>query len=200
MNRRSKRVRAMYESWVSQHTTDLYRMAYRLMGDAVSAEDLVQETFYHAWRSIHNLRHKDRARSWLFQILRYRYAHTVRDAMRRPRTSALTEASHDEPAHSSPNVLESMANEEMMQKALDTLDDRFKIPLVMVCVGGLTCREVAEELDIPLGTVLSRIHRAKQTLRRRLDPAGAHTPEIQVKVSGSSATAYSQTRRLRLRG
>ena len=60
------------------------------------------------------------------------------------------------------------AEQDFLQEALDALDERFRTPLLMVFVQGLTCRETAEHLDLPLGTVLSRIHRARKQLRRAL--------------------------------
>jgi RNA polymerase sigma-70 factor (ECF subfamily) len=60
---------------VREYSNDLYRFAFRLCGNADTADDLVQETFYHAWKCIDKLRHKAKARAWPFQIRRYRYAH-----------------------------------------------------------------------------------------------------------------------------
>ncbi|MCG8618602.1 MAG: hypothetical protein MI802_20475, partial [Desulfobacterales bacterium] len=77
---------ARYESWVENHATELYRYALRTSGRADIAEDLTQETFYHAWRSMKSLRDPSRARAWLFQILRYRYAHWLRDKGRQVKT------------------------------------------------------------------------------------------------------------------
>ncbi len=158
--------RAGYEQWVRAHARDLHRFAFRLCGDADTAEDLVQETFYEAWKGHRSLHHPDRARAWLFQILRHRYAHWVRSRARTPR---VTETDHDRhgeafeapPAPASPDG-------EPLQRALDAMDDRFRTPLLMVFVQGLTCRETADQLDLPLGTVLSRIHRARKQLRRAL--------------------------------
>ena len=159
--------RAAYESWVDGYTSDLYRLAYRLVGQAAAAEDLVQEAFYHAWRSRKSLKDQGKARAWLYQILRYRYAHWVRDRTRRIRTTGIDGAPEKaDGAHRQP--LDRLADSEELQRALDTLDDRFKLPFLMVFLEGLTCKEAAAKLEIPLGTVLSRIHRARQSLREQL--------------------------------
>ncbi len=165
-----------YEQWVREHSGDLYRFAFRLCGDADTADDLVQETFYHAWRGMGKLRQKEKARAWLFQILRYRYAHWARERSRRPVIAGSAEPL-EEHAQTAATPFEVLANRESLQMALDALEDRFKLPLLMVFLEGLTCQAAAEYLDIPLGTVLSRIHRARRRLRRALgeqadSPAG----------------------------
>ena len=159
--------RDRYERWVREHSEDLYRFAFRLCGEADTADDLVQETFYHAWKDMGKLRHKEKAKAWLFQILRYRYAHWVRERSRRPVIAGSAEPLEDH-AQTAATPFEVLANRESVQMALDTLEDRFKLPLLMVFMEGLTCQETADYLDIPLGTVLSRIHRARRRLRRSL--------------------------------
>ena len=157
-----------YESWVKSYASDLYRFAYRLAGRQDTAEDLVQETFYHAWRSMNKLNDPNKARAWLHQILRYRYAHWVRDETRRPRLTGSIEAAEDRMDSSITNPLETLAEQDELAAALDSLDDRFKIPFLMVFLEGRTCKEVGEALELPLGTVLSRIHRARTRLKAAL--------------------------------
>src|SRR5438874_1463106 len=96
--------RQLYEQWVRAYATQLYRFAYRLMGNHQVAEDLVQETFVEAWRSIENQREPEKARAWLFQILRFRYAHHLRDAKARIQTAPL-DAQQAEPARPAVEVL-----------------------------------------------------------------------------------------------
>ena len=155
--------RACYEQWVREHARDLHRFAYRLCGDADTAEDLVQETFYQAWKGRGSLHHSDRARAWLFQILRHRYSHWARDRSRTPPVTVAV-PDRDAEAFEAPPV-PAPADGDFLQSALNALDERFRTPLLMVFVQGLTCRETADQLDLPLGTVLSRIHRARKRLR-----------------------------------
>ena len=68
-----------------------------------------------------------------------------------------------------------MARSEWLQRALDELDERYRLPVLMVFMEGLTCREAAEELNVPLGTVLSRIHRARQALKKTLKETDGET-------------------------
>lgn len=158
--------RACYEQWVREHARDLHRFAFRLCGNADTAEDLVQETFYQAWKGRGSLHHSDKARAWLFQILRHRYARWARDRSRRPCVTETDRIQHAEAVEAPP--VPAPTEGEPLQGALDALDDRFRTPLLMVFVQGLTCRETADQLDLPLGTVLSRIHRARKQLRRVL--------------------------------
>jgi len=155
--------RACFEQWVREHARDLHRFAYRLCGDADTAEDLVQETFYHAWKGRRSLRHRFKARAWLFQILRYRYSHWVRDRSRTPPVTVAVPGQDAEAFEAAPPP--PAADGDFLQRALNALDERFRTPLLMVFVQGLTCRETADQLDLPLGTVLSRIHRARKQLR-----------------------------------
>ena len=71
--------RELYEQWVRQFAPELYRFAYRLTGQREKAEDILQETFVEAWKSLDQQRDPARARAWLYQILRFRHAHLVRD-------------------------------------------------------------------------------------------------------------------------
>ncbi len=183
--------RTLYETWVRGHAADLYRMAYRLCGEAEAAEDLVQETFYHAWKDMAKLRETAKARAWLYQILRHRYAHWVRGRTRRiPAASSDQGAERLDP---SPSALTRLSHQEQLQRVLDELDDTVKVPLLMVFLEGMTCQQAAESLDIPLGTVLSRIHRARQRLRPCLEspaapPAGQidHNSSQSLRLGGGA--------------
>ena len=170
-----QRDREFYAELVGSHAAELYRYAYRLCGAPETAEDLVQETFCEAWRSLAGLRDQQNSRGWLFQILRHRYARFVRD--KRRKQPAFTSLSEEQiPAVTTENPLESLARRELLQHAIDSLDDRFKEPFLMVFLQGFTCEEASCELRLPLGTVLSRIHRARKLLRthlHRLEPQNA---------------------------
>ncbi|MDA0836271.1 MAG: RNA polymerase sigma factor [Planctomycetota bacterium] len=161
--------RSLYSELVSKHATDLYRFAYRLCGRNDAAEDLVQEAFTEAWRSFDSLREISKARAWLFQILRHRYSHWMRDNSRRLQleSGGIEEVEYDSSV-SSPDHSEQLSRQETLNRALGALEDRYKEPFLMVFLEGLSCKEAAASLDIPLGTVLSRIHRARHFLRKFL--------------------------------
>lgn len=177
--------RQQYEGWVHQHADGLYRLALRLTGQTHVAEELVQETFYHAWRSSDSLRDVEHARGWLFRILRHRYAHWVRGRQRRSNTVAMTEPESIPAETRAPG--EALELDDFLQQALDHLEDRYKVPLLMVFLDGMTCREAAAALDLPLGTVLSRIHRARQSVRERLAAAQRRESRPGIRIVGTES-------------
>lgn len=189
--------RVKYEGWVDQWSTDLYRFAYRLCGQRDTAEDLVQEAFYHAWRSMHTLREECRARAWLFQILRHRYAHHVRYDVRRPNLRTSADVSADLADEDRVDPLGAMERSESLAIALERLDERYREPLLMVFMEGLTCKEASEAMGVPLGTVLSRIHRARKSLREQLGEWFGAGGEERESEEGEEAGQEGVVKRLR---
>jgi RNA polymerase sigma-70 factor (ECF subfamily) len=162
--------KVLYEFLVRTCADSLYRYAYRLCGSHHSAQDLVSEAFSEAWKSIDSLRDEEKARSWLYSNLRYRYAHLQRDRKRNREQAQAPQDLDEMPGSGSEyDELQRVADQDSVQKALQRLDDRFKEPFLMVFLEGLTCAEAAQQLGIPLGTVLSRIHRARATMQDYLE-------------------------------
>ena len=155
---------AIFNALVEDHSAPLYRMAYRLVGDRHEAEDLVQEAFRSAWKS--RLRYESGRgdRAWLASILRRRAI----DRLRRRRVRLVYTG--DSPAEVAIAGEDPLAGEypDEIQAALDELPDKLRHALLLVVVGDLTHQEVADMLEIPLGTVLSRVNRARQRLRKSL--------------------------------
>lgn len=162
--------RLQYEQWVCAYAHELYRFAYRLTGNHQVTEDLVQETFVEAWRSLENQREPGKARAWLFQILRFRYAHFIRDTKHRLQTTPLGEGvdavNRDKP------LADAAGEREEMQAALNSLAPEIRETFLMVFMQGYKCREVAADMHVPLGTVLSRLSRARSSLRKSLQESG----------------------------
>ena len=158
--------RTQYEQWVRAFAPELYRFAYRLSGNHQIAEDLVQETFVEAWRSLAKQRQPDKARAWFFQILRYRYAHFIRDRRHDLQAAPLMET-HDPPQPGPALIGSAGPAGEPCSQALDVLTPEIRETFLLVFMEGFKCREVAQELHLPLGTVLSRLSRARAVLHRR---------------------------------
>jgi RNA polymerase sigma-70 factor (ECF subfamily) len=161
--------RSRYEQWVRVYATELYRYAYRLTSRRQVAEDLLQETFTEAWKSV--AKHPDiqHERAWLFQILRHRFSHFVRDGRCEIETKSLEENSATRPRDLMPSPLERISQRDELQTALQTLSPTIRETFLMVFMEGQTCRETAETLHIPLGTVLSRLDQARRSLRAVLE-------------------------------
>jgi RNA polymerase sigma-70 factor (ECF subfamily) len=154
-----------FDRWVSEHVAVLYRVAFRLLGNAHDAEDVVQDAFRSAWTSRHLFDPARSERAWLLAILRRRAADRWRQS-RGPESSA----SGVLPQPAAPAARDPFADElsATMQRALDRLPVELRETLLLVVVGGLTHQEAADVQDIPLGTVLSRVSRARTRLREYL--------------------------------
>jgi RNA polymerase sigma-70 factor (ECF subfamily) len=162
---------AEFDRMVSEYGPNLFRMAYRMVGDRHEAEDVVQETFRSAWKSRRLYRTGSSGRAWLATILRRRVA----DHWRRPSPPKPVSGDREiEISTESEDPLRDDYTDEM-QKALGHLPPDLKEALLLVVVGGLTHQEAADQLEIPLGTVLSRVSRARKKLREYLVAAGGIT-------------------------
>jgi RNA polymerase sigma-70 factor (ECF subfamily) len=153
-----------FDALVDQHAPALYRVAFRLVGDRHDAEDMVQETFRSAWKSRHRYEEGRGDRAWLVSILRRR----VVDRWRKGKNLRLvsSNAPPDVGVAGDDPLAQHYSDE--VQRALNQLDDKLRETLLMVVVGELTHQEVADELGVPLGTVLSRVSRARRRLRELL--------------------------------
>lgn len=150
----------------------LYRYAYRLTGMAADAEDLTQQAFLIAQQKLHQLRQADRAAGWLFAILRSCYLKWRRK--RFPMSSTLAELDMGEVAETTVEL--PAVDSEELQKVLGELNDDLRLILLMFYFEELSYKQIADELEIPIGTVMSRLSRAKQKLRERLSAAGEGHP------------------------
>lgn len=177
-----------FESLVHLHINELTAFAFRLCGNREQAEDLVQETYSEAWRGISNLQKVESARAWLFQVLRRRYARLVRKKLRRPQLVQIGEEDEDlitSVPSRDPDPFVQAAASDYLEKVLSRLDERFRTPLLIATMEGLSVAEISRELGVPQGTLLSRIHRARQSLQgiaAKLNQAG---PQGSAKTSAT---------------
>ena len=147
---------------VEQHYELLYRFGYRLSGTAADAEDLTQQTFLIAQQKFDQLRQTSSARSWLCTILRNLFF----KARRQQAPASLD--TRPELAESDPKAETPEFDSEILQHALDELPDDFRVPLVLYYFDEFTYREIADQLQIPLGTVMSRLARGREHLKIKL--------------------------------
>lgn len=152
---------------VLAHYEAVYRYAFRLTGLVADAEDATQQTFLIAQRKLHQLRDADKADRWLFAILRSCYLKSRRK--QRPVPAANLELNVDELPEDSVRQLEqSDVDQERLQQALDELSDDHKLILLMFYFEDLSYKEISAQLNVKIGTVMSRLSRAKGWLRKCL--------------------------------
>jgi RNA polymerase sigma-70 factor, ECF subfamily len=148
-----------FDRVVLPHARSLLRFALRLAGDSFHAEDLVQETLLLAWRGFGRFEPGTNAHAWLFRIL----VNVFRQQKRKERSfAAETLADADRPMQ--PSAHESV---EVMQ-AFERLGGEQRTALWLAAVEGFTCREIAEILGVPIGTVMSRLSRGREAMRELL--------------------------------
>ena len=151
----------LFEECVECCADSLYRVAFRLTGNQTLASELVQETYLSAWKSIDSLRDPQAMRAWMFSILRNQYTKLLRKEKR-----SVTTVEHlDDFSKPKTNKNDAI---DRVQAAVATLDDKHKLPILFVSLEGMTVEEAAKALDVPRGTVLSRLHRGRQKLKEIL--------------------------------
>ena len=155
---------------IEAHYDQLFRYAYRLTGSAADAEDLTQDTFSKALLRLSQLREPDKAKGWLFRILRNAYLHRIRDQKRHHTISLesvgdLPEVTSNHSSNSSLDI-----DPAHLQEVLNELDESFRTPLILFYFEDFSYRDIADQMELPMGTVMSRLARAKSYLRHRLDP------------------------------
>jgi RNA polymerase sigma-70 factor (ECF subfamily) len=142
----------------------LYGVAYRMTGNVHDAEDLVQETFLRAYRAFDRYRPGTNARAWLITILQRVRTDAFRRRQRRPATVELT---GEGPSTPPPQDALASGGEEL-ERALGSLAEPFRTAVVLRDIEELSYAEIAEALKVPVGTVMSRIHRGRALLRAAL--------------------------------
>lgn len=147
--------------WVAQHHEALYRFAYRLSGSVADAEDLTQQVFLIAQQKSDQVRDTECVRGWLFTVLRNCFLKSYRGRL------PLARAEFD--INSVPEqVIDQPIDSEQLQAAINTLGDEFKIVVLLFYFEHRSYRDIAQLLEVPLGTVMSRLARAKGHLRNWL--------------------------------
>ena len=159
--------RAEFAELIHEHAPALYRIAYRMVGECHDAEDVVQETLRSAWACRERYEQGRGQRAWLATILRRRVIDQWRRVGRRMVLAG--EGLVDVAIESEDPAADGYTDE--MQHALAALPEELRESLLLVVVGELTHQETADALGVPLGTVLSRVSRARERLRIHLRAA-----------------------------
>jgi RNA polymerase sigma-70 factor (ECF subfamily) len=161
--------RAAFERLVRAYSSELYRYGYWLSRDRFVAEDLVQETFARAWINRSSLREERAAKSWLYTILRNEHARLFERKRLDIAEVQDLDSLEDE-------RLKNVHGELEMSEALHALPASYREPLLLQVLGGFSCEEIAKLMDLTPGAVMTRLSRARLTLRRGAD--GGNSKEI----------------------
>lgn len=148
----------------------LYRFALSLSRKESDAGDLTQQAFFTWAKKGHQLRDSSKAKTWLFTTLYREFLARKRQSDRFVEVES--EEQFIEPQHLAPSVVESL-DAAIVQEALANLEDRYRAPVTLFYMKQHSYREIAEILEIPIGTVMSRISRGKAELRVRLSDLAA---------------------------
>lgn len=162
---------------IEEQIPRLRRYARALTRDPVAADDLVQDALERAWSRLHLWRSGSNMRAWLFTILHNVHANQVRAASIRPQLTTLAEW---EMSGSQPATQEDRVMVRSLAQAIDLLPDDQRITVLLIGLEELTYEEAAKVLDVPIGTIMSRLSRGRERLRRMMAgseaPVGAQKP------------------------
>ena len=153
-----------FEELALGYADQLFRVALRLLRNHERAEDLVQETFLQAWRSFHRFETGTNLRAWLYKIMfNLHYTDLRRNKLELVQADEMIAATiaFDPPTPQ-------FVTEEEVIAALERVPENFQIPVMLADIEELSYLEIAEVLNIPKGTVMSRLHRGRKILRMEL--------------------------------
>jgi RNA polymerase sigma-70 factor (ECF subfamily) len=169
---------ANFERDAMEYAPQLYSAALRMTRNPADAEDVVQETFLKAYRGYGSYQEGTNLKAWLYRILTNTYINKYRKAQRRPNEVELGElqdlylyrrlgeqSGATESAETT--ALEMFVDEDIIE-AIESLPENFRLPVLYADVDGFSYKEIAEILDVPIGTVMSRLHRGRKALQRKL--------------------------------
>ena len=158
----------------------LYSAALRMTRNQADAEDLVQEAYLRGFRGFGGFTEGTNLRAWLFRILTNAFINTYRSQQRRPAESDLADLEDMYlyrrlptletvgPSRSAEDQLLDMLTDDEVKRALEDLPENFRLPVLLADVEGFAYKEIAEMLDIPIGTVMSRLHRGRKAMQKSL--------------------------------
>jgi RNA polymerase sigma-70 factor (ECF subfamily) len=158
----------------------LYAGAMRMTRNAADAEDLVQETYLRAYRGFGGFEEGTNLKAWLYRILTNTFINRYRQQKRRPEESDIDDVEDfylyrrlgglDEAriSKSAEDTMLELFTDDEVKEALESLPETFRMAVLLADVEGFAYKEIAEILDIPIGTVMSRLHRGRKALQKRL--------------------------------
>jgi len=169
-----------FTSDAMQYAPQLFSTALRMTRNRSDAEDLVQETYIKGWRSFHTFEEGTNLRAWLFRIMTNTYINKY-NAKKRKGTEVelddveelflykrLGSIDQSELSSSAEDQMLELFTDDEVKSALESLPEDFRIPVLLSDVDGFAYKEIAEMLEIPIGTVMSRLHRGRKAMQKML--------------------------------
>ena len=172
--------RSTFTDQASPHFDGLYAAAMRMTRNPADAEDLVQETLIRAYRGFEGFSDGTNLRAWLYRILTNTFINSYRAKQRRPEQTELDESEDlylyrrlggleaAKMGRSAEDEMLDLFSETEVKSAIEALPESFRMCVLLADVEGFAYKEIAEMLDIPIGTVMSRLHRGRKSLQRTL--------------------------------
>src|SRR6056297_1171311 len=155
-----------FDALARQYSDDLFRFGVWLCGDHALANDLVQETFMRAWKALDSLKDAGAAKSWLITILRREFARTFER-----KVPPITDIDNVVVAEESEQTPEDRTERDLLRKAMLELERKYSEPLVLQAVMGLSIAEIAAQLELTESAVMTRVFRAREKLKDKLQPS-----------------------------
>ena len=175
---------ARFTDLAMEHMPALYSAALRMTRNPSDAEDLVQETYLRAYRGFGSFTEGTNLRAWLYRILTNTYINSYRAAKRRPEIADVEDVedlylyhrlSGDQPSglgRSAEDEALDTFTDDVVKTALEELPEAFRMAVLLADVEGFSYKEISEITDVPIGTVMSRIHRGRRALQKALHDFG----------------------------
>jgi RNA polymerase sigma-70 factor (ECF subfamily) len=169
---------ATFQQQAMPFAPQLYSAALRLTHKPADAEDLVQDTFLRAFRSFHTFEDGTNLRAWLYRILTNTYINQYRAKQRRPDETDLADVEDlylyrrvrqlDPATRSAEETLFDLFTDDEVKKALEDLPERYRLPVLLADVQEFSYKEISDILEVPIGTVMSRLHRGRKAMQQAL--------------------------------
>jgi RNA polymerase sigma-70 factor (ECF subfamily) len=171
---------ANFAEQAMEYMSPLYSAALRMTRNPADAEDLVQETYLKAYRGFGGFTEGTNLKAWLYRILTNTYINSYRSKKRRPDETELDEAEDlylyrrlggleaVAAGRSAEDELMDFFTDQEVKDAIESLPEQFRIAVLLADVEGFSYKEIAEIVDVPIGTVMSRLHRGRKALQKRL--------------------------------
>jgi RNA polymerase sigma-70 factor, ECF subfamily len=171
---------AKFADLAMEHMPSLYTAALRMTRNPADAEDLVQETYLKAYRAFGGFTEGTNLKAWLYRILTNTYINAYRAKKRRPEESDIDDLENfylyrrlgglegATAGRSAEDEVLDHFTESEVKEAIEALPEQFRMAVLLGDVEGFSYKEIAEILDVPIGTVMSRLHRGRRALQKRL--------------------------------